>query len=262
MITLSRRVRFVLSAVFLSGLLAASQARAAEPVTLPALDRWLFLEADDGYLVGTRVLKHPMPVPVTMGTFRGVNPYDHALTPQLERTLLPALEEIAAATGVSGLQVEGLIVYPPRYDPDLGGIAIFAVDRGYDFLRGSPLAGYGAVVSAGAEVGCHTYQEVPYAARHPSLPEAERDWTLAYSLVEVDPDLPEARYADCLFRALLIALGLHHTERLAFDPTPLSAAERAEALQVLALVYQPDVESGMTRSEFLAVLRARGLLTD
>lgn len=238
---------------------------ADEAVPVAALDRWLFHHRGDFYLVGDRVLKFAWPqIPVTVTPER---PPGFLATPTgqgVAALLRAALSTIEAETrGIRFGRVEPF----ERRTVYRGGIVLGVVirlrnpreDRG---IFGRPWAGYEEIAKAGAEVGCNTYQEVPYAERHPSVPVGERRWRLLEGSAGIHMTLPLARFEDCLFRSLLIALGLHHTERLAFDPAPLTPEERTEALSVLSLVYHPSVESGMTRNQFLAVLRNEGLLAE
>jgi hypothetical protein len=235
---------------------------APQPVTLGQLDTWLFAGPEEFYRVGDRVLRYEAAedLKVVFSSALAEDPLSTPGAPVQVETLRALLDRIDAAlpgVGISSPKVRGLLedAQAPR-----GDIDVVLVPPSLAVLGTRPQAGYEAVAEAARDLGCIAYQAVPYAERHPTA--EQRRWRLVGATVRISAELPAARFEDCLFRALLIALGLHHTERLAFDPTPLRAAERVEALRVLSLVYRPEVESGMTRTDLLATLRAEGLVAD
>ncbi|MEJ1995317.1 MAG: hypothetical protein P8X75_08890, partial [Limibacillus sp.] len=72
--------------------------------------------------------------------------------------------------------------------------------------------------------------------------------------------LDEPTVDHCLFKALLVALGLHPTEGFFFKEGPVTPEEQARALAALALVYHPAVEPGMTEQAFTAALLEHDLI--
>ena len=92
------------------------------------------------------------------------------------------------------------------------------------------------------------------------MPLIARDYVIAGGQIMTRDDLEPAALRDCLFRGFLLNAGLMYTELLAFRDAPLSAAERAEALAVLALVYHPAVRPGMTRAAFYRALETEGVI--
>jgi hypothetical protein len=72
--------------------------------------------------------------------------------------------------------------------------------------------------------------------------------------------LDEPTVDHCLFKALLVALGLHPTKGFFFKEGPVTPEEQARALAALQLVYHPAVKPGMTKDEFVGTLLAEGLI--
>ncbi len=227
-----------------------------------ALDKWLFAGEEEFYRVGDRVLRYPenVDLPVVFSSFLAPDPLSTASALDQAESLQALLHQIGPAltnVGLLPMKVRGL---EEEAETPRGVVRVFLAPPSLRLLPAGPLAGYEAVVEAAEAIRCVTFQSVPYAERHPTA--EDRRWRLVGATIRIDATLPLPRFEDCLFRSLLIALGLHHSERLAFDPAPLTPEERAEALAVLSLVYHPEVESGMTREQFLAVLRAEGLLAE
>jgi hypothetical protein len=240
----------------------AVESSAADRAEVEDLEIWLFAGDEEFYRVGDRILRYPVGASLDI-LFSSLLGPDPMAAPAARKRLAAALRTLAqmrpaaATVDLQAMYVRGLVqeAEEPRADIRL----LLARPE----LRASgvrPAAGYEAIYEAAQDIGCMTMHAVPYEERHPT--QETPVWRLVGADVRIDARLPPERFEDCLFRSLLIALGLHHTERLAFDPAPLTPAERAEALAVLALVYHPRVESGMTREEFLAVLRAEGLVAE
>ena len=72
--------------------------------------------------------------------------------------------------------------------------------------------------------------------------------------------LDEPTVDHCLFKALLVALGLHPTESFFFKEGPVTPAEQARALAALQLVYHPAVKPGMDEETFVRTLLDNDLI--
>jgi hypothetical protein len=88
----------------------------------------------------------------------------------------------------------------------------------------------------------------------------EEAFALRQAFIATWHRLDEPTVDHCLFKALLVALGLHPTEGFFFKEGPVTPAEQARALAALQLVYHPAVKPGMTKDEFVATLLAEGLI--
>jgi hypothetical protein len=242
--------------------LVSSASMASGRIDARTLDIWLFEGAEEFYRVGDRILRYPKgeSVETLFSSLLGPDPMAAPGAEDRLPTVRETISSIDAAVpdiGLRPVRVRGLV---EEAETPQAHVRLLLARPGLLDSDIRPAAGYEAVTAAAKHLGCLTFQAVPYEDRHPTR--ESRVWQLVGANVRIDATLPPPRFADCLFRSLLIALGLHHTQRLAFDPAPLSPAERAEALQVLALVYHPEVESGMTRRDFLTVLRRHDLLAE
>ena len=123
----------------------------------------------------------------------------------------------------------------------------------------SPTSGLRDYASVAAASGCYAYARPDVAGLSAGQPVGITGRIVRAAVILRD-DLEGGRLEDCLFRGFVIALGLHLTERLAFDFQPLSEEERAEALAVLRLVHHPKVTPGMRRGDFFRLLRREGLI--
>lgn len=70
----------------------------------------------------------------------------------------------------------------------------------------------------------------------------------------------EATVDHCLFKALLVSLGLHPTEGFFFKSGPVAAPEQARALAALGLLYHPAVTPGMNEQDFTQALLQHNLI--
>ncbi len=64
----------------------------------------------------------------------------------------------------------------------------------------------------------------------------------------------------CLFKALLVSLGLHPTEGFFFKSGPVTPPEQARALAALALLYHPAITPGMNEQDFTQTLLQHNLI--
>ena len=92
------------------------------------------------------------------------------------------------------------------------------------------------------DLGCVARPNFSYAGAE------ERRWMprdeafiLRKSFIATWHRLDEPTVDHCLFKALLVALGLHPTEGFFFKEGPVTPEEQARALAALALVYHPAV---------------------
>jgi hypothetical protein len=111
------------------------------------------------------------------------------------------------------------------------------------------------------ELGCVAHPSFWYSGgeeRHLLPP--EEAFLVRQAFIATWHRLDEPTVDHCLFKALLVALGLHPTEGFFFKEGPVTPAEQARALAALQLVYHPAVKPGMTREQFVTSLLAEGLI--
>jgi hypothetical protein len=225
--------------------LAGAAAWAAEErpaVSRAAIEKFLFLPETDTYLIGDRIAKWDSDIAVIL--YR-----------EDERTLV---EEIAAEFhDRKALGPHQIVLLPPieRLRDD-------GLPRP-NFTLGVNTAFFEFMMAPGGLRGLEAYQARAKAAgcyAQPTVPLIARDYVITGAQIMTRDDLAAARLRDCLFRGFLLTAGLMYTDILAFRDAPLDEAERAEALAVLGLLYQPAVRPGMTREAFYAALEAEGLI--
>ena len=111
------------------------------------------------------------------------------------------------------------------------------------------------------DLGCVGRPDFFYTDGHERhLLPPEEAFIVRKSFVATWHRLDEPTVDHCLFKALLVALGLHPTEGFFFKEGPVTPDEQARALAALALVYHPAVQPGMTEPEFTAALLENGLI--
>ena len=110
-------------------------------------------------------------------------------------------------------------------------------------------------------LGCVAHPDFFYTGGHDrdQLPREEA-FIVNQAFIATWHRLGEPTVDHCLFKALLVALGLHPTEGFFFKEGPVTPEEQARALAALALVYHPAVKPGMTEGEFVDVLLENGLI--
>ena len=212
------------------------------PLDRAAVERYLFLPDSDTYLIGDRITRWESDLFVLL--YR-----------EDERALVA--EVAAEIDGAKALGPRRIVLLPPIDRVREGGTArpnfTLGVNSAFFEFMMAPggLRGLEAYQAHAEEIGCYAQASVPLIAR---------DYVVAGGQVMTRDDLDAAALRDCLFRGFLLNAGLMYTDLLAFRKAPLDAAERAEALAVLALVYHPAVRPGMTRAAFYQVLEAEGLV--
>jgi hypothetical protein len=72
--------------------------------------------------------------------------------------------------------------------------------------------------------------------------------------------LGEPTVEHCLFRALMVTLGLHPTEEFFFKEGPVTPEEQAKALAALALLYDPAITPGLDEWHFVQTLLNRNMI--
>ncbi len=72
--------------------------------------------------------------------------------------------------------------------------------------------------------------------------------------------LGEPTVEHCLFRALMVTLGLHPTEEFFFKDGPVTPEEQAKALAALKLLYHPAITPGMDEWHFIQTLLNKDLI--
>lgn len=127
--------------------------------------------------------------------------------------------------------------------------------------RGFVWRGKGPIGERMEEIGCHARPSFWYSggAERDSLP-PEDAFTVNQAFIATWHNVGEPTVDHCLFKALLVALGLHPTEGFFFKEGPVTPEEQARALAALALLYHPAVKPGMTEDEFVAVLLENDLI--
>jgi hypothetical protein len=207
-----------------------------------AIERYLFLPESDTYLIGDRITKWQSDIIVLL--YR-----------EDERALVE--EVVAEINDRKALGTRRIVLLPSIDRVREGGTErpnfTLGVNSGFFEFMMAPggLRGLEVYQAHAEAVGCYAQPSVPYIAR---------DYIIAGGQIMTRDDLGAAALRDCLFRGFLLNAGLMYTDFLAFRDAPLGAAERAEALAVLALVYHPAVRPGMTRAAFYAALEAEGLI--
>ncbi len=214
------------------------------PVKRAVIEKYLFLPQSDTYLVGDRVTKWESDLIVVL--YR-----------EDERLMVERL--VAEIHRREALGPVRILLLPP-----IDRLADGAYDRP-NFTLGVNSAHFEFMMAPGALAGLEDYQANAKAAgcyAQPTVPFAKRDYLVTGGQIMARDDLAAAALSDCIFRGFLINAGLMYTPRLAADPTFFGAAERAEALSVLKLLYHPAVSPGMDRAAFYRALAAAGLLAD
>ncbi|MET4805479.1 hypothetical protein [Limibacillus sp. MBR-115] len=72
--------------------------------------------------------------------------------------------------------------------------------------------------------------------------------------------LGEPTVEHCLFRALMVTLGLHPTEAFFFKEGPVPPEEQAKALAALKLLYHPAITPGLDEWHFVQTLLNRNMI--
>ncbi|MET4805552.1 hypothetical protein [Limibacillus sp. MBR-115] len=72
--------------------------------------------------------------------------------------------------------------------------------------------------------------------------------------------LGEPTVEHCLFRALMVTLGLHPTEAFFFKEGPVTPEEQAKALAALKLLYHPAITPGLDEWHFVQTLLNRNMI--
>ncbi len=72
--------------------------------------------------------------------------------------------------------------------------------------------------------------------------------------------LGEPTVEHCLFRALMVTLGLHPTEAFFFKEDPVTPEEQAKALAALKLLYHPAITPGLDEWHFVQTLLNRNMI--
>jgi hypothetical protein len=111
------------------------------------------------------------------------------------------------------------------------------------------------------EVGCFVSPDLPRLKSSQTLDSlGPSDFVLKRADIATWHRLGEPTVDHCLFKALLVALGLHPTEGFFFKEGPVTPEEQARALAALALVYHPAVKPGMTEQAFVETLLENDLI--
>ena len=234
--------RLIALAAFSAAVVAAEGRAQQQPLDRAAVERYLFLPESDTYRIGDRITRWESDVFVLL--YR-----------EDERALV---EDVAAEINdAKALGPRRIVLLPP-----IDRVREGASERP-NFTLGVNSAFFEFMMAPGALRGLEDYQshaETIGCYAQPSVPLIARDHVISGGQIMTRDDLDAAALRDCLFRGFLLNAGLMYTDLLAFRGAPLSAAERAEALAVLALVYHPAVRPGMTRADFYQALEAKGLV--
>lgn len=227
-------------------LISTGSALPAEPGTAAVpratVESYLFLPRSDTYLVGDRIAKWEADPLVVL--YR-----------ESDRSLVEAVvEQIHAHDALGEWRV---LILPPIDELRAGGhdhptLTIDVDTAGFErFMANGPLRGLEAYHESARARGCYARPEVSHF---------RRDLVIRSGYILAREDLTPAALEDCLFRGFLLVAGLMYSPALALGEGRMSKEERAAALSVLALVYRPEVEAGMTREEFYAAVQAAGLV--
>lgn len=214
------------------------------PVARAVIEKYLFLPRSDTYLLGDRVAKWESDLIVVL--------YREHERPLVERVVA----EFHRREALGPVRILLL--------PAIDELRDDAYDRP-NFTLDVNSAHFEFMMAPGALAGLEEYQANAKAAgcyAQPTVPLAQRDYVVTGGQIMARDDLSEAALGDCIFRGLLLNAGLMYTPRLAADPSFFGAAERAEALSVLRLLYHPAVTPGMDRAAFYRALGQAGLLAD
>ena len=111
------------------------------------------------------------------------------------------------------------------------------------------------------KIGCFARPSLPYLKSAQTVTDiAPLDFEIQKAFIATWHRLDEPTVDHCLFKALLVALGLHPTEGFFFKEGPVTPEEQARALAALKLLYHPAIKPGMTEDEFVSTLLENNLI--
>lgn len=225
-------------------LCSASLSQAAdEGLSRETVDTYLFLPDSKAYLIGDR-------------TYRWESDLIVMLFREDERALI---EDLVDRLHDSGLGDRRIFLLPAMEEVVQGGYdtptleIIINTEHFEHMLAPGALAGLEAYQDHAKQMGCYALAQVPYLKTG--------DYIIQRAQIVARDTLSPRALEDCLFRGLLINLGLMYSPTLAFDDEPMTEEARADALGVLRALYDPAIDPGLSREDFFDALVRHGYLS-
>ncbi|MBB3066412.1 hypothetical protein [Limibacillus halophilus] len=109
------------------------------------------------------------------------------------------------------------------------------------------------------ETGCFSLVRLKGSRKAPD-DRVPQDYRLKSTEIRTKHFWNEPGTEHCLFRGLLVGLGLHMTPDFYLTAAPLSPAQQARALAALKLLYHPAVQAGMDEESFVQTLLDHDLI--